>query len=318
MKVGCLGELLVEIMRDRVDEPLGVPGTFVGPFPSGAPAIFADCLARLGEKVFFVGAVGDDDFGTLIVERLKQDGVDTSGVKRLKDFTTGVAFVTYFSNGSRKFIYHISRAASGQIFPEDVQESVFSHLDFLHVMGSSMLINDQCREAHLKALKLVKQGGGKVSFDPNFRPELLGPEKARELFQPILRESTVVFPTAEEIKVLTGDSDIDRACQRVLSQGPQVVALKRGKEGSVIYTAEGKWEIPAFTVEEVDPTGAGDCYCAGFLAGLSQGLPLPEVGKFANAVGALAVTKKGPMEGAPTLKEAQEFMHQQERRESRC
>jgi sugar/nucleoside kinase (ribokinase family) len=318
MKVGCLGELLVEIMRDRVDEPLGVPGTFVGPFPSGAPAIFADCLARLGEHVFFVGAVGDDDFGTLIVERLRRDGVDTSGVKRLKDFTTGVAFVTYFSDGSRKFIYHISRAASGQIFPEDVSEEIFSHLDFLHVMGSSMLINEQCRASYLKALELTRRGGGKVSFDPNFRPELLGAEKARELFRPILHESTVVFPTTEEIKVLTEEEDIDRACEKVLAQGPEIVALKKGKDGSVIYTKEGKWEIPAFTVEEVDPTGAGDCYCAGFLAGLAQGLPLEEVGRLANAVGALAVTKKGPMEGAPTLKEARDFMVSGERRKPCC
>ncbi|MCX7667392.1 MAG: sugar kinase [Atribacterota bacterium] len=318
MKVGCLGELLVEIMRDRVDEPLGVPGIFVGPFPSGAPAIFADCLARLGEKVFFVGAVGNDDFGTLIVERLRKDGVDVSGIKRLSDFTTGVAFVTYFSDGSRKFIYHISRAAAGQIFPEDVPDDVFLRLDFLHVMGSSMLINDQCRESYLKALRLVKQGGGKISFDPNFRPELLGKEKARELFQPILRESTVVFPTAEEITVLTDENDVDRACIKVLSQGPEIVALKKGKAGSVIYTKDGKWEIPAFPVEEVDPTGAGDCYCAGFLAGLAQGLPLQEVGRFANAVGALAVTKKGPMEGAPTLKEARDFMVQAERGGYRC
>lgn len=318
MKVGCLGELLVEIMRDRVDEPLGVPGIFVGPFPSGAPAIFADCLARLGEEVFFVGAVGNDDFGTLIVERLQKDGVDVSGIKRLQDFTTGVAFVTYFSDGSRKFIYHISRAASGQIFPQDVPDGVFSRLDFLHVMGSSMLINDQCRESYLKALKLVKQGGGKVSFDPNFRPELLGKERARELFQPILRESTVVFPTAEEITVLTDESDVDRACVRVLSQGPEIVALKKGKAGSVIYTKDGKWEIPAFPVEEIDPTGAGDCYCAGFLAGLAQGLPLQEMGRLANAVGALAVTKKGPMEGAPTLKEVREFMARVERGEHRC
>ncbi|NSW76121.1 MAG: sugar kinase [Candidatus Atribacteria bacterium] len=318
MKVGCLGELLVEIMRDRVDEPLGVPGIFVGPFPSGAPAIFADCLARLGEEVFFVGAVGNDDFGTLIVERLQKDGVDISGIKRLNDFTTGVAFVTYFSDGSRKFIYHISRAASGQIFPQDVPDNVFLRLDFLHVMGSSMLINDQCREAYLKALKLVKQGGGKVSFDPNFRPELLGKERARELFQPILRESAVVFPTAEEITVLTDESDVDRACAKVLSQGPEIVALKKGKAGSVIYTKDGKWEIPAFPVEEIDPTGAGDCYCAGFLAGLAQGLPLQEVGRLANAVGALAVTKKGPMEGAPTLKEVRDFMARAERREHRC
>ncbi|MGQ9746635.1 MAG: carbohydrate kinase family protein [Candidatus Caldatribacteriaceae bacterium] len=318
MKVGCLGELLVEIMRDKVDVPLGVPGTFVGPFPSGAPAIFADCLARLGEKVFFVGAVGNDDFGTLIVDRMKRDGVNVSGIKHLSDFTTGVAFVTYFRDGSRKFIYHISRAASGQIFPEDISEEIFANLDFLHVMGSSMLINEQCREAHLRALGLVKQGGGKVSFDPNFRPELLGKEKARELFQPILRESTVFFPTAEEVKVLTNEEDIERACWAVLEQGPTIVALKKGREGSTIYTRDGRWDIPAFVVEEVDPTGAGDCYCAGFLAGLARGLSVEEAGRLANAVGALAVTKKGPMEGAPTWQEVQEFLRSWEGRKSCC
>jgi len=81
MRVGCLGELLVEIMRDRVDVPFDVPDIFVGPFPSGAPAIFADCLARLGEEVFFVGAVGEDDFGKMILRRLKEDGVDIGGLR---------------------------------------------------------------------------------------------------------------------------------------------------------------------------------------------------------------------------------------------
>jgi len=307
MRVGCLGELLVEIMRDKVDVPFDVPGVFVGPFPSGAPAIFADCLARLGEEVFFVGAVGEDDFGKMILRRLKEDGVDIGGVKILPDFTTGVAFVTYFRDGSRKFIYHISRAAAGQIFPSDIDEEQFSRLDYLHVMGSSMLINDNCRDAYLRALEIVKKKGGKISFDPNFRPELLGADKARELFQPIVRESFVLFPTQEELEVLSGEKDIDKGTAVLLSQGPKIIALKQGKKGSTIFTPDGKFVIPAFSVEEVDPTGAGDCYCAGFLAGLSRGLPLVEVGRLANAVGALAVTKKGPMEGAPTQKDLEEF-----------
>jgi sugar/nucleoside kinase (ribokinase family) len=105
MRVGCLGELLVEIMRDRVDVPFDVPDIFVGPFPSGAPAIFADCLARLGEEVFFVGAVGEDDFGKMILRRLKEDGVDIGGVKILPDFTTGVAFVTYFRDENSFITY---------------------------------------------------------------------------------------------------------------------------------------------------------------------------------------------------------------------
>ncbi len=164
MRVGCLGELLVEIMRDRVDVPLDVPDIFLGPFPSGAPAFFADCLARLGEEVFFVGAVGEDDFGKMILRRLKEDGVDIGGVKILPDFTTGVAFVTYFRDGSRKFIYHISQAAAGQIFPSDIDEEQFSRLDYLHVMGSSMLINDNCCDAYLRAIEIVKKKGRKNQF----------------------------------------------------------------------------------------------------------------------------------------------------------
>lgn len=308
MRVGCMGELLVEIMRDRVDMPLGVPGIFLGPYPSGAPAIFADCLARLGAKVFFVGAIGNDDFGFLILERLKQDGVDTSGIKTLNDYTTGVAFVTYFSDGSRKFIYHISRAASGQIFPEDVREEDFAQLDILHVMGSTMLINENCRAAYEKAIAIVERYRKRISFDPNFRPELLGRERARELFLPILRKSFIVFPTEEELFVLTGEEDFDRACAKVLSEGPEIIAVKQGKRGSTVVTRDGKWSFPAFPVEEVDPTGAGDCYCAGFLAALSRGMAVQEAARFANAVGALAVTKKGPMEGAPTWQEVMAFL----------
>lgn len=308
MRVGCMGELLVEIMRDKVDVPLGVPGIFLGPYPSGAPAIFADCLARLGEEVFFVGAIGNDDFGFLILERLKQDGVDTSGIKVLNDYTTGVAFVTYFSDGSRKFIYHISRAASGQIFPEDVREEDFARLDILHVMGSTMLINDRCRAAYEKAISIVKRYGKRISFDPNFRPELLGKDRARELFLPILRESFIVFPTEEELSVLTGEEDFSQACAKVLAEGPEIIAVKQGKRGSTVVTKDGMWSLPAFPVEEVDPTGAGDCYCAGFLAALSRGMQVQEAARFANAVGALAVTKKGPMEGAPTWQEVIAFL----------
>ena len=96
-----------------------------------------------------------------------------------------------------------------------------------------------------------------------------------------------------------------------MEKGPQIVAVKKGKEGSSIFTLEEEFHIPAFEVEEVDPTGAGDCYCAGFIAGIARGLDLKEAAKLANAVGALAVTKKGPMEGAPTWDEVNEFISSQ-------
>jgi len=310
-KVGCVGDLLVEIMRERLDEPLDRPGVFVGPFPSGASGIFIDAIARLGINAFFVGVVGDDDFGKLIIRRFKEDGVDTSCIKILDDYTTGVAFVTYFSDGSRKFIYHVPRAATGQIYPDDVKEKYFSSLNYLHVVGSTMSINENCRKACRKAIDIVKKAGGKISFDPNFRPELVSEREIREFFDPILNLSDIVFPTWEEVEVLTGKKDLKRASLEILKKGPQIVAVKKGKEGSSIFTLEEEFHIPAFEVEEVDPTGAGDCYCAGFIAGIARGLDLKEAAKLANAVGALAVTKKGPMEGAPTWDEVNEFISSQ-------
>ena len=102
-----MGEALVEIMREKIGAGLDKPEVFIGPYPSGAPAIFADCAARLGGKVGFIGTVGNDDFGKVIQDRLRFDGVDLTYFQSKPDTTTGVAFVAYFSDGSRKFLYHI-------------------------------------------------------------------------------------------------------------------------------------------------------------------------------------------------------------------
>jgi len=309
IKVGCVGDLLVEVMRQKVDDPLGEPGIFVGPFPSGASGIFIDAIAKLGIKAHFIGAVGKDDFGKMIIKRLEKDGVDISHIKVMDDYTTGVAFVTYFSDGSRKFIYHLSRAATGQIYPEDIDPDYLSRLNYLHIVGSTMFINENCREACQKAVKLVKDKGGKVSFDPNFRPELLSEREIREFFSPLVHSSDIIFPTADEVMILTGKRNLEDACKEILKKGPEIVAVKQAKEGSSIFTLNEEFHVPAFKVEEIDPTGAGDCYCAGFIAGIIKGLSLKKAAQFANAVGALAVTKKGPMEGAPTVKEVEKLIN---------
>ena len=104
--VWIMGELLVEIMRPRAGMTLGEQGTFLGPFPSGAPGIFIDTVARLGHSAAIVSGVGDDDFGRCILDRLQADGVNTDLVQVIPGRSTAVAFVTYFEDGSRKFIFH--------------------------------------------------------------------------------------------------------------------------------------------------------------------------------------------------------------------
>jgi 2-dehydro-3-deoxygluconokinase len=116
------------------------------------------------------------------------------------------------------------------------------------------------------------------------------------------------LPSEEEAKLLTGMENIEIACNKLLDCGPRIIALKRDKKGSMVVTAKRKIEVPSFKVKEVDPTGAGDCFDAGFVVGLLRGWKLEKVARFANAVGALAVTKKGPMEGTPFLNEVNKIL----------
>ncbi len=156
----------------------------------------------------------------------------------------------------------------------------------------------------------VHARGGTVSLDPNLRPELLPVERIRDVCAPILAHARIVLPSGEELATLTGAPDAESGAAQLLAQGVQLVALKRGAEGSSLYTAEGRTDVAAY---EVDPTGAGDCYGAALLVGLAEGWPLEKAGRFANAVGALATTRLGPMEGTFSRGEVAAFMAAQGR-----
>jgi len=298
-RVIALGELLVEVMRKDVDQPLSRPGEFVGPFPSGAPAIFIDAVARLGMAAGFIGVVGRDDFGDCVVGRLRDDGVDTTYVRTAPGYTTGIAFVSYRGDGSRNFVFHLPQAAAALLCPDDVDAGYVEGADFVHVTGSALSIGESARRACYKAVEACKAAGGRVSFDPNIRPELLGVDKVREICQTVLERCDLLMPSGEEATMLTGDADEEAACRSLVARGISIVALKRGEKGSMVFTAGRVIDAPPLAVTEVDPTGAGDCYGGAFVVGLLEGWELPRVARFANVVGALAVTRKGPMEGAP-------------------
>lgn len=303
-----LGEALVEIMRHEVGVGFDRPDFFVGPFPSGAPAIFADCAARLGARVGFIGTVGNDDFGKVILDRLEKDGVDLRYCYIDSHLTTGVAFVAYFEDGSRKFIYHIGNAASGVIEEERIKEDYFEGASFLHINGSALSMNEAWRKAIYRAVSVARERGVKISLDPNLRPEILGVDKVRDICRPVVEAASFVFPSGEEAMMLTGKVTPDEACRFLVESGVEYVVLKRGDKGSTVYVKGRSFEVPAFKVDEVDPTGAGDCFDAAFLVGMLRGFDLEKCARFANAVGALAVTRKGPMEGAPFFEDAMSFM----------
>lgn len=308
-EVISIGNMLVEVMRTALDQPLDKPGPFAGPFPSGDTPIYIDTVARLGRSAGFIGAIGADDFGRCLLERFVRDGVDCSAVQILPGQSTGVAFVAYFTGGSRKFIFHWRHAAAGQLAPEHVQPDYFRRARWLHITGCNLAVTPSSREACYRAVSLLPSAA-RLSFDANVRPELLTVEEIRELCEPVIQRADVVLPSLGEAQMLTGTASDEEGCRLWADQG-KIVVLKMGARGCRIFAGDRDCEVPSFSVGEVDPTGAGDSFCAGFTVALLEGLSLKEAGRFANAVGALAVTKLGPMEGAPTRQEVLQFIQQQ-------
>jgi sugar/nucleoside kinase (ribokinase family) len=295
-EIWTMGELLVEIMRPRADMSLRTAGEFLGPFPSGAPAIFIDTVARLGHAAGIVGGVGNDDFGRCLLDRLNRDGVDCRFVSVIDGLATGVAFVTYRKDGSRQFIYHIGNTPAAMATAPDV--SGIPAPAFFHVMGCSLLASDRFRAQILEAMAAFAARGAKISFDPNLRVELLGPRGLEEVVQPVLARCAVLQPGVDELLALAGEPTVEGAVRRLFASPVlEVIALKRGARGCTVFTRAQRFELGVYRVEPVDPTGAGDAFDAGFLCGLLEGRPLEVCAQMATAAAALNTAAFGPMEG---------------------
>ncbi len=295
-EIWTMGELLVEIMRPRADMSLRTVGEFLGPFPSGAPAIFIDTVARLGHAAGIVGGVGNDDFGRCLLDRLGRDGVDCRFVSVVDGLATGVAFVTYRKDGSRQFIYHIGNTPAAMATAPDV--SGMPAPAFFHVMGCSLLASDRFRVQILEAMAAFAARGARISFDPNLRVELLGPRGLAEVVQPVLARCAVLQPGEEELLALAGERTVEDAVRRLFANPVlEVIALKRGARGCTVFTRARSFDLGVYRVEPIDPTGAGDAFDAGFLCGLLEGRPLEVCAQMATAAAALNTAAFGPWRG---------------------
>jgi sugar/nucleoside kinase (ribokinase family) len=295
-EIWTMGELLVEVMRPEPDLPLGRRGPFLGPYPSGAPGIFIDTVARLGHSGGIISGVGDDDFGRLILDRLAADGVRVDHVEVVPGRSTGVAFVAYAADGSRSFIFHWAGtpAVMAAVPPSDLAVGP----RFLHIMGCSLMADRPFAERIAETVARFVGRGARISLDPNVRVELLAGGQLGDVLEPVLRASSVLLPGEAELRLLAGSDDLDEAAATMMRRyEPELLVVKRGRRGCAVYDGQGRIAIPAFDVDEVDPTGAGDCFDAGFLCGLLEGMAPAEAARFAAATGALAASALGPMEG---------------------
>jgi len=309
--IASIGELLVEFVCADKDGHHRRMGQYSGPYPSGAPGIFIDQAARCGARSIFVGSVGADAFGDVIRNRLRADGVDDRLVSIDPRLPTGSAFVSYNSDGSRDFVYNIGHSAAAQFEADDVVVKALADFGtkIIHVSGSALADPGiAAKILHICEALLAK--GVRISFDPNIRKELLGDPSYMTIVRRLLATCTFFLPSDDDAVTLFGDEPFESYAARLVADGIDCVVLKRGDIGASCYGRDGmRHDVAAHKVEVADPTGAGDCFCATFVTLYGGGsMDAAEALRFANAAGALAVGKVGPMEGNSSLATIRAFL----------
>ncbi|MBD0355038.1 MAG: carbohydrate kinase [Rubrobacteraceae bacterium] len=313
-RIVAIGEVVADIYRDESSSAAELPFTAR---PGGAPANVAVAAARLGEEAAFAGSVGRDLFGDFILRALEAEGVQTSAVRRCEPPTrTSLAFVEIGEDGDRSFTFYRSDPAADELISaEDISEELLSGVSFLN-FGSILLIKEPARSAVHKAAHLARDLNVPTAFDVNFREHLWpGVEAAREAVDPLLDLSTIVKLGDDEVAPLLGTESTEEAAQELLGRGVSLVLVSLGPEGAFYATQEFSGQVPAFEVEVVDATGAGDAFLAATLVHLSE----DPIGSFdeeqvreavlrGTAAGALACTDYGAMRALPSKGELERFM----------
>jgi len=303
-RIGCAGELLVEFVCESKNGRHRRPDVYRGPFPSGAPGIFIDQSAQMGSACIFVGAVGDDAFGSAILDRLIDHGVSPDLISRVPGVPTGSAFVSYNDDGSRDFVFNIVHSAASRFDagPKTIAALTAFNLDYMHVSGSA-LGEPGMRENVMTLCKALQPQNVKISFDPKVRKELTSDPGYFAAVRELTAMASIFLPSEEDAEILFPGRPLASYGEELCSQGLDSVVLKRGDKGAEGLSRSGEHvDFKAHPVQVRDPTGAGDCFCATFVSLIAKGtFSFRQAVERANAAGALPVTRVGPMEGNSDL-----------------
>jgi ribokinase len=250
-------------------------------------------LARLGRKVGFIGKVGSDREGDLLLKDFQAEGVDTAGTSRAEQGKSGSVMGFVDKKGARAL--YIDSGVNDTITLDDVNTRYASRAKFLHLTSFVGETSFQTQKRLLDALP----ENVKVSFDPG----ALYARKGYAAVEPILRKTYVLMPNSIEIKLLTGNLDYCQAADLMVGQGVKIVAVKLGANGCYVTDGRERYLIEALNEKVVDTTGAGDAFCAGFLYGLINEKSLEECGRLGNLVASRCIMQMGARAGLPFAKD---------------
>mgnify|MGYP000026494408 CR=1 FL=1 len=303
-QVACVGILVADVVAYPVaaypDRGVCVHVQRMELHVGGCASNTVLALAKLGIDTVVIGKVGNDPFGDFLVGELQRHGVHIEGIRRTSEAGTSSTMVMVHPDGERSFIH--SMGANALFSPDDI--------DWVLVQG--------CKVFHLAGAFLMPALDGKPAAQVLQRARSMGLITCLDTtwdatggwmrtLAPCLPHLDYIVPNYGEASQLTGETEPERIADRLLEAGVGTVVIKMGGEGCFVKNREVTFHLPAYPVPVVDALGAGDCFSAGFTAGLALGWDLERTTRLANAVGALCVTQLGATTGVRSLQETLAF-----------
>lgn len=315
-----LGEPLIGLVA-REYGPLAEAAMFQA-HVAGAELNVAVGVARLGHSTAFIGRVGDDGFGTAILRRLRAEGVDTSWLVVDATAPTGLLVREKRAFGPAEVDYHRDRSAGSRLDPLDVDAaaSAITSADWLHLTGITPALSSSAQAAVWRTIELVTTVGPDrrpvISFDINLRRKLWNEKDASSVLRPLIARADIVFSGVDEAEVIVGPksgiSGVDASAlgRALIGLGAKQAVMKLGPGGAVSVSQDsGDIHRDALPLEQViDPVGAGDGFCAGYIAARLGGRDIAGALTWAVACGAAVAATDGDLPGLPTRRELERLL----------
>lgn len=265
----------------------------------GAESNLAVALHRLGTEVTWVGRVGDDALGDLVLREIGAEGIRVVGI-RDPDAPTGLMIKEQRTSQETRVWYYRKGSAGSRLNAVDIDPDLIRQASLLHVTGITPALSESAAEATFEAIRIAKEAGVTVSFDLNFRGKLWTKEQAGEVYRRIIADADLVFAGDDEAAIAVGTADTPmELAHRLVELGAGEAVVKLGSKGAVALAGGAEYTREAIKITAVDTVGAGDGFVAGYLAEYLQGEDVPTRLTTAVTVGAYACLSAGDWEGLP-------------------
>ncbi len=268
----------------------------------GSESNVAIGAARLGVRVAWIGRVGSDELGEMVLRELRAEGVRTLS-RRDVGRPTGVMVKARRTSQTAQVTYYRTGSAGSALDTSDVDTNVLQRADFFHTSAITVAVSPSAAAAVERSIEVCRAAGTSVSVDLNFRRALWSEPAARKQFRHLASQADMVFATEAEARIACGPAGVHELAEELAGLGGGRAVVKLGDRGAVASIDGQICTVPPIPVLAVDSVGAGDAFAAGYLAAMVYRLDTPTALDWAALMGAWSVTTHGDWQGLPSRAE---------------